>query len=606
MASNDEQINISFLIDTSEADNSLKGTKANIKSLQDAMLKVGEGPGVDKLAAQVGKLKERLRDATEATNAFRGTGIEKLQASMGLLKDSFTSFNPDKMKVGFQVLGAAMKAIPIFLIIEGIKYLIENFEKLTNSSGIIGKVFRAVGDVIGWLVDKFYELTDAIGLTNHAEEELAKTQLENAKASGERQQQVYDDQIKLLKAAGKETYEAEQKKQQAIILSAGVQMKALNALRELNGSLTKEQQKQLEDLYKAVNTASIESKALQLGHEKELNDKKAEQNKEYLAKKKEAQDKFNKDQKALSDKALADQVKNDAEELKNTDTLIKNKQKLADDAQLRDAQSDEARIAIKAQRAKDEIDLEYEKSNRSVAAYQAMIDAKKLIDDQAGIDTDKGRSDWEDKNIAEGNADIKRDEDNRKKKNDGRKADAEKALAMAKATEQAMQGISDLYFMMKRKQSQKGSAQDIALAKKQFKVNKALAIASALISGAVAAVNALSAAPFFPMAIIGLAMATITTVLSVAKIASTKFEPEGGGGGGSPMAAPSPGEGASAAPSFSPQTFGVNSGASGQTPGSVLSSTGGVNAQPQKVIMVETDVTRTVKKVQTIESRAAY
>ncbi len=74
---------------------------------------------------------------------------------------------------------------------------------------------------------------------------------------------------------------------------------------------------------------------------------------------------------------------------------------------------------------------------------------------------------------------------------------------------------------------------DLVTKKKAFEDNKKLAIASALIAGALGVVNALGATPFYPLAIIGIATAVVTTALNVAKISQQKFN-----GGGSPPTAP--------------------------------------------------------------------
>lgn len=140
---------------------------------------------------------------------------------------------------------------------------------------------------------------------------------------------------------------------------------------------------------------------------------------------------------------------------------------------------------------------------------------------------------------------------------------------------------------------------NMVIKKKEFDNNKKMAIASALISGALGVVNALSATPFMPMAIIGMALATITTGLSIAKIASQKFD-----GGGSPPTPPtmasaasagglSGGNGGSAQSQFmAPQFFGLGQGGPGGA------------ATPQKVIVTETDITKVQKNVQKIETRA--
>ena len=142
---------------------------------------------------------------------------------------------------------------------------------------------------------------------------------------------------------------------------------------------------------------------------------------------------------------------------------------------------------------------------------------------------------------------------------------------------------------------------NLQIKKKEFEQGKKMAIASALIAGALGVVNALGATPFYPMAIIGMAMATITTVLSVAKIASQKFD-----GGGSP---PQPPSIQNVSGSVAGQSGGDNNGGSNfQAPTFFGLGQGGPGygstTPTQKVYVVETDITRTQNRVATIETRA--
>jgi len=105
--------------------NSLKGLKDQIKQYTAAVI-AGEEGAAQKLA----ELKDKLDDVKDATNSFKGSGVEKLNASMGLLTESLSNFDGDKFKTALTGIGTAMKAIPIFLILEGIKLLIENFGKI--------------------------------------------------------------------------------------------------------------------------------------------------------------------------------------------------------------------------------------------------------------------------------------------------------------------------------------------------------------------------------------------------------------------------------------------------------------------------------------------
>jgi len=114
--------------DAIDETNTVKALKQQIKEYTSVVLAGGEGSL--EASKKLAELKDKLDDVQDATKILKGTGIERLTASMNTLKEAFTNFDADKAKLGFQGIGTAMKAIPIFLILEGIKLLIENFDKI--------------------------------------------------------------------------------------------------------------------------------------------------------------------------------------------------------------------------------------------------------------------------------------------------------------------------------------------------------------------------------------------------------------------------------------------------------------------------------------------
>lgn len=105
--------------------NTLQGLREEIKKYTAAAI-AGEEGAAKKLA----ELKDRLNDVKVATSTFAGSGVERLTYSMGQLRESITNFDGGKFSTALKGIGGAMKAIPIFLIIEGIKLLVENFDAI--------------------------------------------------------------------------------------------------------------------------------------------------------------------------------------------------------------------------------------------------------------------------------------------------------------------------------------------------------------------------------------------------------------------------------------------------------------------------------------------
>src|SRR3972149_200753 len=423
--------------------------------------------GVAGASERVAELKDKMEDLNEATNSLKGSGIEKLNSSLGLLKEGFINADPGKLGAGFKVLGLAMKAIPIFLLIEGIKYVIENFEKLTQSGGLIGKVFGFIKDVIDTVIQAFKDLTDWLGITNNAIEDNAEKTIEASKKAGAAVTQRYDDEIKLANAAGKDVTTLEIKKQEAVIETARVQVNALKAVYEANGTLTKAQMEQLETLVTTIHNAEVEIKA---------------------------------------------------------------KEKAEDD-----------RIT------KEESD-----------SLKSVQDAKNRQDSMFEI---------------------------------------------AKTSNDSLIALSDLFFSVKMANTRKGSAEEEKAARQQFKINKALAIQSAVISGIQGVVNALSAQsvvpePFGTILKVATAVSVgIAAATNVAKIAATQFTLNGGG------------ESSGVAVPASPSSASPN--ASGAFTGNELQKIGSTNSsstinKPSKVYVISQDLTNQQNSDAVLERRANF
>jgi hypothetical protein len=123
----------------------------------------------------------------------------------------------------------------------------------------------------------------------------------------------------------------------------------------------------------------------------------------------------------------------------------------------------------------------------------------------------------------------------------------DKGLEWAKKGLDGISALNDIFFAAKSAKVKKGSKEEEALARKQFKFQKALQLGAATIDAAKAVTASLAASPVAfgpvpnPAGIASLALAGITGAATIAKIAATKFE--GGGGGGVDTPTPSIGGG---------------------------------------------------------------
>ena len=279
-----------------DALNTLGGIKKQIKDLKSQALSIGEGgKGFKELTSQANELQDKLDDLKDSSKSLQGTGIEKLKSSFGLLTDSFKNADFGKAKIAFQGLGTAMKAVPIFLIIEGIQYLVENFEKLSKGSGFLGKTLRAVGDIIQYVIDKIYEFTDAIGLTNSALDKQGEALVKNAekgKQAIEDQTTAYDQQIAVAKASGKSAVNLEIEKQKFIIQTNKALIEQTIAYVKQGGILNEEQNKLLTEQLKAIKAANVQIQVIEAEEAKKKSDTVKKNNDKAKADKKKSDDDY--------------------------------------------------------------------------------------------------------------------------------------------------------------------------------------------------------------------------------------------------------------------------------------------------------------------------
>jgi len=572
MAEETDDISIKVAIDSADADKSIKEIKQSLADLK--KVKAGDKLFDDAQKAAV-KYKDKLDDIKDAAVAASGSGVEKLTSSINLLKDGFANADPGKLSIAMKGLGAAMKAIPIFLIIEGIRWLIENFEKLAKSGGIIGKVFTFIGDVIGAVIQAFKDLSDWLGITNFAVEDNAEKTIAAAKATEAATTERYDAEIKMAKAAGKDVTEIEIKKQQAIIDSTKLQFEAIKAVAAATGEVTPEQMEKVAALGKVVRDAQLEIEVMRTTAETKANeDAKKNQQK----RNDDLKDSL-KEQQQIANDAIKQREQNDANELKATEELLKKAETLR-------VHSAEEQLALNKKRATEEIDALFDASDRSTEAYNASVKAKLDIEktyqtdlaalQKKGVDEAAAAKKKADDDIAakqkETDAKAKAERDKQNKEildginsvasstqtllsaiSDYNQAKADEAV---KVNEQALQTqLSALDAAREEELAKEGltSEQKIAIEnkykrqkydlelqeynastaikKKAFEQDKKMKIAQAVIStitGAIAAVTGMIQAIPGPVGIIlgvvaGLAV-TAAGVLQVAKIQNTTFD----------------------------------------------------------------------------------
>ena len=527
---------------TDAATNSLKNLKKELKEAQAAALN-GDG----KAAKRVAELKDKLDDLNDSTKTLKGSGIERATASFQLLGEGVRNLDFGPIKTGLAGLRTALASTGILLIVQAVGYLISNFDELTKGSGGVAKALKAVGDVVSSVINFF---TDLIGLTSETERQFKK-QSEAIKLFSEQSTQAlakttaeYDRQISVMKANGESTVKVEKAKQLAIMETNAAIIHQLLAYKKAGGELSEEQRKQLVASTEAIKTAQTSITVIDI----EENNRRKEAYKKRLEEQKALQAEFD-----ASDKQMRIDVEKNKNEAINL--LMKENQASVNEELKANAEL----IGAEIQTIQSNLDLENAVANKEHRDKELAFD---------------------------------------------RAAAAEKA----KITEQGLksiQNISDIFFLAQSSKAKKGSAEAEALAKKQFKVNKALQLSMAVMDGYKAITASLAQAPVAigpipnPAGIASLAFAVTTSAANVAKILATQYESTSTGGGETPT--PSIGS-TGETPTITqpmaqqPTTPGTNFDAQGNVIG------GGA----MKAYVVETEITNKQTTVNRLQSQAEF
>lgn len=542
----EEVVTLEVKIQAAESANTIKDLTKSLKVLRDEIAKVPQGSeDFKKLAKAINEAEGKVGDITDSFSTLTGSGIERTEKSLGLLREGFTKLDTGKIGLGFKALAGAMSAIPVFLLLEGFNYLRENFEKLSQGSGVLARALRGIGEIIEWLKGGLDILGSAVeiafgffqngidGIGEAAErirkekvaEKLGKELKEAIDSSTESlklQNAEYDRQIAVAKASGKNAVELEQAKQQAIIDTNKTLVEQTIAYVRAGGVLDEERRKTLTEQLEAIKNAKTQQRVIEETFEKEQKDKADKAREERLKKLKEEEEERK--------KILAQRYQDDADYYANLYKLgVEYAQKRLDyEAQVEKARQEaEAKRAADAKAAKETelanenafimADLQSKQQmsfDQQVLALQAERDLKlqntQLTEEQRiGI--------IQEYDAKEGDLKRKRNEQN---------------LALTAQGIAAAQNLTNMFFDGQIKAAKGNADKERELKKKQFNLNKAFNITTAIINGVQAVQGALATQPAY----VGIALAVlngITAAANVAKIASAKFDDSGASSGGS-------------------------------------------------------------------------
>ena len=464
----ENEIALDLVIKSADSAKTVKELKASIKDLKNELNGVAAGSEqFKKLSKSINDTEGKLGDLNDSFNTLTGSGVERLSNSTNLLKEGFANFDLEKIKIGFKGLGAAMQAVPAFLLAQAIQYLIENFETVVE----VVKTFIGVSREGEIQARRLTESIESQGkaLTDLAEisDRYTKQELLNAKlrgASEQEQADITESGFKRKLRAAKDYVEET--------------AKAYNTLLRNEDSTTEQVNKAGEALLAAQqNVKKLES---------ELSNFKVQTKIDTNEKLKTEDKKYTEDYK----KELAERNAEFARQLELTvQSKIENEARDKQAALDSKKEENEALLAIHTEGQENELSVNNVVSNQKV-------EVNRMTEEQIRAEKQKT---------------------------------VDQNLAVTKQGLQAAQALTDLYFGYQLRQAKGNAEKEKEIRKKQFNVNKAFGIANAVVDGFGAVQKALNNP--YPLNIILAVVSGILAAANVAKIASTKFDDGGSSGG---------------------------------------------------------------------------
>lgn len=597
--------------------NSLKDLKKAIKDAKDEQLKASTAYGEGsteyiKATKAVANLKDKMEDLSDSTQSLKGSGVEGLTSSFGLLGDGLKSFDLDKIKTGFKGVGSAMSAIPIFLIISGVTLLAEKF-------GVIEIVVDAV-------VDTFYALTDALGITNKAQEDLTKSTIDGLKSQQKEVEERYNSEIKLAKASGTNTAQLEIDKAKSVENSISLQISALQKLSIDKKVLNEEEKKEYKDLQIELLKASGDRNALEIANEKAKNDEINKLSLDFVSK-------VNASSKALENAKLSDRER-EIEAIKERSRVELEALSLSGAKVV----SNEASYRQLKESEKNTNELAQIEINKINAKYYAidLANKKKIADDKAKIEKElsekiesleletairrnkfdaeiKSNQETETANELQIKIDsineedlqraIKANKDKEQREKDYIEDEKERELKYLRTRQSltAAQQLTDIFFIYQLNKNKGNAAAELEIRKKQFNVNKSFGIVNATIDGIQAVQKSLNNP--YPLNIFLAAISGIAAAANIAKIASTKFDGGSASGGASVSVPSSPN--LSSAPVISTNENNLNKQTQFDQKGNKLPTNSSQTINVNASVGVD-EINEKQYRVQVIETRAKF
>lgn len=564
-----------------------------IKDANDAVNVFASGSKFEQISSSFGGIKDSImsldfEEAASKAQTFQKVmgGIGKAEISTALkgLGKTVTTLGSTFMKLGAQIL-----MNPIFLLVAVITAIVVAVVLFMKKIGVLDQVLSALMSPINALIDGFKELTDWLGLTSYAAEENAekmsaanKRVQESSKEREAVTSQMYSNQIALLKANGQDTYKTEVQASMSKSLFARERynsaLAAYNAERALgkaaDAAKLKDLRKQIADERAVIGNERVNRQVLA------INDTKADaaagaaaakaaadKKKEYAANRLAAERTIIDNRIALIEDENKREFKETKEKYRRAIDDIKLNDKLTTQEKLTltnqqfallakaEADFNDKQIKIADDKAKERAKKAQEESDKKISIEDAKwLRLQELTTSAAEFEKLQAQQKFDEEIAAAGDNEelvkalttqlqkdlnkiekdageerVKTKEEEEKKKRDAQLKTANDALSIAEDGVKSIQAIGDIAFAAKMKNVKKGSKEEEELAKKQFKFNKSMQLAGAVVDAGKAVTASLAAAPLAigvvpnPVGIANLIATAAMSAANIAKIASTQF-----------------------------------------------------------------------------------
>lgn len=564
-----------------------------IKDANDAVNVFASGSKFEQISSSFGGIKDSIMSLDFEEAATKAQTFQKVMGGIGKaeITTALKGIGKTVSTLGatFMKLGAQILMNPIFLLVAVITAIVVAVVLFMKKIGVLDQVLAALMAPINALIQGFKDMTDWLGLTSFAAEDNAekmseanKKVQESSKERATAQANMYANEIALAKANGEDTYKLEVEASKSKASEAQIRYdsakKAFDAEMALgknaDAEKIKELKKQITEERTIIGNERTNRKILAINDAKEEQATIDANNKKAADKRKENEANRLAASRAIIDNRIALVADESARELqeiqekyrrqiediaKNEKLTAKEKatlKKQNEDLQIQAEKDFQAKLTKTAEDgAKERAKKAQEESEKKISIEDAKwlrlqelttsatefekLQAQQKFDEEiaAAGDNDelvKALTTQLQKDLTKIEEDAAKErvltkEEEEKKKRDAQLKTANDALEIAEDSVNTIQALGDIAFIGKMKNIQKGGKAEEELAKKQFKFNKSMQLAGAVVDAGKAINASLAAAPLAigvvpnPVGIANLVATAAMSAANIAKIAATQF-----------------------------------------------------------------------------------